>query len=161
MAQAGSTGVDFGGNSILIGIAKKGGVDVIVNDASNRETPVVVGFGENERFIGEQGYVQLKSNFKNTVTFANRFLGIRADSAHFAEEKKWLYVPTTITPENRLLFDVTYKGEKRQFSPEQITAMMLQKVKQIIRKDGVAHNDMVLSVPSYYTEQKKGSSWRR
>jgi len=155
MAQAGSTGVDFGGNSILIGVAKKGGIDVIVNDASNRETPIVVGFGENERFIGEQGYVQLKSNFKNTVTFANRFLGIRADSPFFQEEKKWLYAPTTITQDNRLLFDVTYRGEKRQFTPEQITAMMLQKVKQIIRKDGVQHNDMVLSVPSYYTEQER------
>ena len=59
MAQAGSTGVDLGGNSILIGVAKKGGIDVVVNDASNRETPIVVGFGENERFIGEQGYVQV------------------------------------------------------------------------------------------------------
>jgi len=57
-----SVGIDFGGNSAVIAVAKKGGVEVIVNEASNRETRIVVGFGETERFIGEQGYVQVKTS---------------------------------------------------------------------------------------------------
>jgi len=59
MASAGAVGIDFGGGSAVIAVAKKGGVDIVVNEASNRETPIVVGFGEHERFIGEGGYVQV------------------------------------------------------------------------------------------------------
>ncbi len=59
MSSAGAVGVDFGGNSAVIALAKKGGVEVIVNEASHRETRIVVGFGEKQRFLGEQGYVQV------------------------------------------------------------------------------------------------------
>lgn len=58
-AGAGAVGIDFGGATAVIAIAKKGGVEVIVNEASHRETHVCVGFGEHERFIGESGYVQV------------------------------------------------------------------------------------------------------
>lgn len=150
-----SVGIDFGGNSAVIAVAKKGGVEVIVNEASNRETRIVVGFGETERFIGEQGYVQLKSNFKNTVVYPNRFLGVRVDAPFFQDEKKWLYSPVSTTPDNRLTFDVNYKGEPRQFTPEQITAMMFQTLKQNIRNNDIPHSDVVISVPSYYTEQER------
>lgn len=60
MAFSGSVGIDLGGSTAKIAVAKKGGVEVIVNDASHRETPIVVGFGEHERFIGEGGYVQVR-----------------------------------------------------------------------------------------------------
>jgi len=152
-----SVGIDFGGNSAVIAVAKKGGVEVIVNEASNRETRIVVGFGETERFIGEQGYVQLKSNFKNTVVYPNRFLGVRVDAPFYQDEKKWLYNPVSTTPDNRLTFDVNYKGEPRQFTPEQITAMMFQTLKQNIRNNDIPHSDVVISVPSYYTEQERKS----
>jgi heat shock protein 4 len=155
MSSAGAVGVDFGGNSAVIALAKKGGVEVIVNEASHRETRIVVGFGEKQRFLGEQGYVQLKSNFKNTVVYPNRFLGLRVDAPYYNEEKKWLYSPISTTPDNRLTFDVTYAGEKRQFTPEQITAMMFQTLKQNIKENDVAHNELVISVPSYYTEQER------
>ncbi len=56
----GAIGIDLGGGSAVIAVAKKGGVDIIVNEASHRETQIVVGYGESERFLGEQGYVQVK-----------------------------------------------------------------------------------------------------
>jgi len=59
MASAGAVGIDFGGGAACIAVAKKGGVDIVVNEASHRETPVIVGYGETERFIGEGGYVQV------------------------------------------------------------------------------------------------------
>lgn len=155
MSSAGAVGVDLGGMAAVIAVAKKGGVEVIANEASSRETPIVVGFGENERFIGEAGYVQLKSNFKNTIVYPNRFLGIRGDAPYFNDEKKWLYNAVTVHPDNKVTFDVLYRGERTQFTPEQITATFLQKIKTIVRKNDVGHNDMVLSVPSYWTEQER------
>lgn len=52
-------GVDLGSQTAVIAVAKKGGVEILANEASHRETPVVVGFGDYERFIGEQGYAQV------------------------------------------------------------------------------------------------------
>jgi len=154
-AVAGAIGVDLGGQTACVAVAKRGGVEIVLNDANYRETQMVVGFGENERFIGEQGYVQLKSNFKNTVVFPTRFLGLTPDSPLLNEEKKWLYCPLVTTADNKIAFEVRYKGEKRQFVPEQIVAMMLTKLQNTNRKIGITHNDMVLSVPNYYTDQER------
>jgi molecular chaperone DnaK (HSP70) len=65
--QFGVIGIDFGSSRSVIAVAKKGGVDIIINESSNRETHNIVSFGERERFQGEQGYVKWKSNPKNTV----------------------------------------------------------------------------------------------
>jgi len=108
MSLQGAVGVDFGGGTVKVGVAKRGGVEVITNEASNRESQVVVGFGPNERFIGEQGFVQLKSNFKNTVVFPSRFIGLKSDSPFFNEEKKWLYSPISIGADNKPIFEVFY-----------------------------------------------------
>jgi len=59
MTTVGAIGVDLGGQNAVIAVAQKGGVEIITNEASQRETPVVVGFGKQERFIGEQGFVQV------------------------------------------------------------------------------------------------------
>lgn len=155
MSVAGAIGIDLGSQTALIGIAKKGGVEVIQNESSQRETSICVGFGDNERFLGEQGYAQLKSNFKNTIVFPNRFLGLTPNSAILNEEKKWLYSPLVTTEDNRIAFEVRYRGEVRRFVPEQITAMMIQKLQSTYKKHGMGHNDIVLSVPSYYTEQER------
>jgi heat shock 70kDa protein 4 len=158
MSVQGAIGLDLGSQTACLMVAKKGGVEVVLNEANYRETQLVVGFGDNERFLGEQGYVQLKSNFKNTIVFPTRFLGLRADSPLLAEEKKWLYTPlTTVEGDNRIAFEVKYKGEKRTFQPEQIVAMLLQKLQSNYKKIGVGHNDMVISVPSYFTDAERKS----
>lgn len=87
-----SIGIDLGSQTSCIGYAKKG-VDILANEGSQRETHVVIGFKNEERQIGEQGFMGLKSNFKNSVIFPTRFLGMRGDSALLAEERRWLYQP--------------------------------------------------------------------
>jgi molecular chaperone DnaK (HSP70) len=59
MASVAAVGLDFGGQTAVLAIAKKGGIEVVTNEASQRETPLVVGFGQNERFLGEQAFVQV------------------------------------------------------------------------------------------------------
>lgn len=150
----GTIGVDLGGSNAVIAAAKRGGVEVITNEASHRETQVVVGFGEKERYIGEQAYVQLKSNFKNSIVFPTRFLGATPNSPFLNDEKKWLY-NTLVTEDDKVAFEVTSQGAKQRFIPEQVVAMMLQKIKKIAAMDGITHSDMVLSVPSYFTDQER------
>ena len=151
----GAIGLDLGGNNAVIAVAKGVNVEIITNEASHRETPVVVGFGPNERFIGEQGYAQLKSNFKNTITYPNRFLGLSPDATVLEEEKKYIFTPLVPTADDKIAFEITNKGEKQRFVPEQAVAMMLSKVKENITKGGFNADEMVISVPSYYTEQER------
>jgi heat shock protein 4 len=154
---AGAIGIDLGSQTAVIAVAKKGGVEIVINEANYRETQLVVGFGDSERFIGEQAHVQLKSNFKNSLVYPTRFLGLKPDSALVNEEKKWLYTPLVTNTDNKLVLETRYRGEKKHFLPEQVVAMTLQKLQSYYRKIGVAHNDVVLSAPAYYTEQERKS----
>jgi molecular chaperone DnaK (HSP70) len=98
----------------------------------------------------------LKSNFKNSVSYPIRFLGVKPGSSALQNEKRWIYSGVVET-EDKIGFEVKYRGEKRVFSPEQIVAMSLQKMKQIAHSHGVTHNDMVITVPSYFTiDERKG-----
>lgn len=155
MSIPAAIGIDLGSQNTVIGCAKKGGVEIITNEGSHRETPVVVGYGPNERFIGEQGAVQLKSNFKNTVIYPLRFLGMKGNSPHLDYESKFIYNKLTTLPDGRIGFSVTHQGENRIFLPEQVVATMLQKLKEIVHKNGIGHSDFVLSAPSYFTEQER------
>jgi Hsp70 protein len=58
-AHVGAIGIDLGSQRSVIAVAKKGGVEVLANEGSHRETPNIIGFGERERFIGEQGALQV------------------------------------------------------------------------------------------------------
>lgn len=155
MSVAGAIGLDFGSSTAVLAVAKKGGVEILTNEGSHRETQSIVGFGENERFIGEAGAVQLKSNFKNTIVYPNRLLGLKANNSLLEQETKFLYSKTVPNAENKVTFEVKYRSETKVFLPEQIVAMLLQKFKQIVKRAGVQHNDLVISVPGYYTDVER------
>ena len=154
MSNIGAVGIDLGSLRSCIAVAKRGGVEIIANEASHRETQNIVGFTQNERFIGEQGFVQFKSNFKNTVHYFTRFLDVKSSTPYLNQEAKWLTTPL-VELDQRLAFEVTSQGEKKRFLPEQVTAMMIQKLKQIIEKAGVSGKEVVLSVPGYFTEKER------
>ena len=76
MAKGGAIGIDLGNNRCVIASVKSGGVDILTNDVSNRSSPFIVGFGEKERYLGETGASKINANFRNTVLFANRLIGL-------------------------------------------------------------------------------------
>lgn len=155
MSNIGAVGIDLGSLRSCIAVAKRGGVEIIANEGSHRETQNIVGFGQSERFIGEQGFVQFKSNFKNTVNYFTRFLDVKNTTPYLAQEKKWITTNLIENDDKRIAFEVTFKGEKKRFLPEQVTAMMIQKLKQIIERSGVSGKEVVLSVPGYFTEKER------
>lgn len=87
--NAAPIGIDLGSYTSKIAVAKRGGVEVITNEANFRETPCVVGYGPAERHIGESGNIKMKSNFRDTITFPMRFLGLRPDYPFLRAEQKF------------------------------------------------------------------------
>jgi molecular chaperone DnaK (HSP70) len=71
-------GIDIGAFTTKISIVDRGTIDILTNEANERETPSVVGYGEGIRKIGEMGNAKLKSNYKNTVVSPNRYLGLQS-----------------------------------------------------------------------------------
>lgn len=155
MSTVGAIGLDFGSLRTVVGCAKRGGVEILCNEASHRETLNVVGYSNKERFIGEQGYARMKSNFRNTVTYFNRFLSMDFDSQLAQEERKFIYAPTVAMPNGKLGFRIKQKGEDLDLYPEQVYATMLQKYKGIVHREGIPNYEFVLSVPSYFTDMER------
>ena len=83
-------GIDFGSQNCVIAAVNRGGIEVLTNDLSNRATPSVAGFTNRQRSLGEAGYSKLGTNFRNTILFPTRFLGLSSNSSYIAEERKWI-----------------------------------------------------------------------
>ncbi|KAK6459849.1 heat shock protein of HSP70 family [Scheffersomyces coipomensis] len=86
-------GIDLGTSKSVISAARNGGIDVIVNEVSNRATPSLVGFGPKNRLIGESAKNKQISNVKNTVDNIKRIVGLDFDDADLEIEKKYFTVP--------------------------------------------------------------------
>ena len=157
--DAGAIGIDFGSSRSVIAVAKKRGIDILVNEASQRETINMVSYGPNERFMGEQAEPKAKSHFKNTVSFSSRLLGLPGDypPALLKNETKWISSKVSTNAAGKLVHTVNFQGEDREFLPEQVTGAMLGKLKSIIKLNNLADKEAVISVPNYYTEQEKKS----
>lgn len=127
-------GIDLGSFTSKIAVAKRGGVEVITNEANFRETPCVVGYGPTERHIGESGQIKMKSNFKDTVTFPSRFLGLSPDYPFLKAEQKFCPAKCA-TKDDKLAFQVKYQGHAESLYPEQVYAAYLNKLRNIIEKN--------------------------
>jgi molecular chaperone DnaK (HSP70) len=157
-------GVDFGTLNSTVALTRNGGVDVILNEVSKRETFTFVSLGNEERYLGESGADKAVRNAANTVSCIKRFIGMRADDPEVASEKRFFFGTTSADAEGRLMFDVNYNDELKSFYPEQILAMFLAQLSKYVDREAVIDGapagthvkDCVLTVPCYYTaEQRK------
>lgn len=156
-------GVDFGSRYSVIGTARHGGIDIICNEVSKRETSSFVSLGDDNRFIGESGLDKSVKASTNTVSNVKRFIGLRDDDAGrkiLEYEKKFNYVPTSYDKDGKLVFDMNVDGESVELYPEQILGMLMgqfRKYVSIETKTPIeAVRDCVVTVPVWYTvEQRK------
>ncbi|KAG1763433.1 heat shock protein 70 family [Suillus placidus] len=145
-------GVDFGTLHSKIGVARNRGIDIIVNEVSNRATPSLVAFGPKQRSIGESAKTQETSNFKNTIGGLKRLIGRTLQDQDVEVEKKFLNA-TLVDIGGTVGVEVTYRGEKQIFSATQLVAMYFGKLRDITAnelKTGVS--DLVIAVPGWYTD---------
>uniref|UniRef100_A0A8C2FXU2 Heat shock protein 8 n=1 Tax=Cyprinus carpio TaxID=7962 RepID=A0A8C2FXU2_CYPCA len=125
-----AVGIDLGTTYSCVGVFQHGKVEIIANDQGNRTTPSYVAFTDTERLIGDAAKNQVAMNPTNTVFDAKRLIGRRFDDGVVQSDMKhWPF--NVINDNTRPKVQVDYKGETKSFYPEEISSMVLVKMKEI------------------------------
>ncbi|KAI3403672.1 SSE1 [Candida oxycetoniae] len=151
-------GVDLGNYSTVIACAKNRGIDIVVNEVSNRSTPSLVGFGPKSRYLGESAKNQQTSNIKNTVENLKRIVGLPHNHPDYQIEEKYFTVPLVKSKQSHggVGAKVKYLNKDHEFSATQLLAMYLSKIKDTAHKETKGNiTDICLSVPGWYTEKQR------
>ncbi|KAI3648966.1 hypothetical protein MP228_006820 [Amoeboaphelidium protococcarum] len=149
-------GIDLGTTYSCVAVFQAGKVEIIANDLGSRITPSWVAFTDDgERLIGEAAKNQAPQNPKNTVFDAKRLIGRKYNDKEVQMEKKSL--PFDVTDrDGRPVIQVSVKGEKKTFTPEEISAMVLGKMKQIAEDYlGKEVTHAVVTVPAYFNDAQR------
>merc|ERR1711998_757274 len=156
MSSATAIGIDLGTTYSCVGVWKNGSVEIIANDMGERTTPSYVSFSDSERLVGQAAKNQSARNPENTVFDAKRLIGRKYDDPIVKSDAKlW---PFTIKSGNqdRPVIEVMYKGEKRTFFPEEISSMVLGKMKETAEAYiGQPVKDAVVTVPAYFNDSQR------
>jgi L1 cell adhesion molecule like protein len=148
-------GCDLGTTFSAVGVWKNGQVEIIANDQGNRTTPSYVAFTDSERLIGESAKYQAAANPKNTVFDAKRLIGRKLDDSVKSDMAHW---PFVVKPnaDNKPQIEVDFKGERVTYQPEEISAMVLTKMKQTAETYlGCDVTDAVITVPAYFNDSQR------
>uniref|UniRef100_A0A3P8TII5 Heat shock protein 4a n=1 Tax=Amphiprion percula TaxID=161767 RepID=A0A3P8TII5_AMPPE len=151
-------GFDLGFQSCYVAVARAGGIETIANEYSDRCTPSFVSFGPRNRSIGAAAKSQVVTNCKNTVQGFKRFHGRAFSDPYVQSAKSNLVYDLAQMPSGSTGIKVMYMEEEKVFSIEQVTGMLLTKLKETAEsalKKPVA--DCVISVPSYFTDAERRS----
>lgn len=150
-------GIDLGSSKSVMGVVKAGGIDIVLSETSGRSVPTRVAYTPTERIVGEGVGTQIRRNFKNSILFPTRFLGLNTACADQLKiEKKFICHKVNMNQEtNKISFEVEQMGTKHEFSVEQVMAFFLVKVKDYYKDSGINAHDMVLTVPSYFSNVER------
>ena len=153
-------GIDLGTTYSCVGIYRDGQVEIIANDQGNRTTPSWVAFTpEGERLIGDAAKSQASSNPYNTIFDAKRLMGRKFNDPVVQEEMKTFPFKVVSHGSGNCGIQVDYKGEKKTFTPEEVSAMILTKMKETAEAYlGEQVTDAVITVPAYFNDAQRQST---
>lgn len=149
-------GIDLGTTYSCVGLMKSGRVEILANDQGNRITPSWVAFTDEERLVGDAAKNQFASNPTNTIYDVKRLIGrkfsdpdVQRDMKHFPFK--------VVNQDGNPKVQVTVKGEKKNFSPEEVSAMVLGKMKEIAEAylDNKKVKNAVVTVPAYFNDAQR------
>ena len=148
-------GIDLGTTYSCVGVWRNDHVEIIANDQGNRTTPSYVSFTQDERLIGEPAKSSATNNPANTIFDAKRLIGqkysdpkVQADLKHLSYE--------VVDKDNKPYIQATFRGESKLFSPEEISSMVLVKMKEIAEAFlGETVTDAVVTVPAYFNDSQR------
>ncbi|KAH8965593.1 hypothetical protein BDL97_04G125300 [Sphagnum fallax] len=149
-------GIDLGTTYSCVGVYKNGHVEIIANDQGNRITPSWVAFTDSERLIGEAAKNQAAVNPERTVFDVKRLIGRKFDDKEVQRDIK-LFPYKIISKDGKPNIQVKVKdGEVKVFSPEEISAMVLMKMKETAEAFlGKKIKDAVVTVPAYFNDAQR------
>ena len=148
-------GIDLGTTFSCVGVFQKGKVEIIANEVGNRITPSIVSFSEGQRFIGDSAMPQLISNPRNTIFAVKRLIGRRFNDPEVQGELKRLPYKV-IDKDGRPYVEVEFKGESKQLAPEEVSAMVLTKMKNVAEDYlGKTIKNAVVTVPAYFNDAQR------
>lgn len=155
MSKTPAVGIDLGTTYSCVGVWQHGKVEIIANDQGNRTTPSYVAFTDTERLIGDAAKSQVAMNPKNTVFDAKRLIGRRFDDPKIQDDMKhWPF--TVINEAGKPKIQVEYKGEVKKFAPEEVSSMVLTKMREIAETYlGGKVSDAVITVPAYFNDSQR------
>ena len=126
-----SIGIDLGTTYSCVGVYQNGKVEIIANDMGNRTTPSVVAFKGSERLIGDAAKNQIVSNVENTIFDSKRLIGKKFSDSTVKSDMKYWSFKVDSDKNDKPVIKAQYNDEERSFSPEEISAMVLTKMKEI------------------------------
>ncbi|KAI5675890.1 hypothetical protein M9H77_06840 [Catharanthus roseus] len=149
-------GIDLGTTYSCVGVWLNDRVEIIPNDQGNRTTPSYVAFTDTERLIGDAAKNQVAMNPHNTVFDAKRLIGRRFSDPSVQNDSKLWPFKVISGPGDKPMIIVQYKGEEKQFSPEEISSMVLVKMREIAESFlGQKLNNAVVTVPAYFNDSQR------
>jgi L1 cell adhesion molecule like protein len=149
-------GLDLGTTYSVIAFWENDRVEIIPTDSGNRTLPSCVAFTDTERLIGDGAKNQAAQNPKNTVFDAKRLIGRRFDDPVIQSDIKHWPFSVTAGPDNKPRIGVEFKGEQKSYLPEEISAMVLTKLKQTAEAYlGGEVKDVVITVPAYFNDSQR------
>ncbi|CAJ2511070.1 Uu.00g066950.m01.CDS01 [Anthostomella pinea] len=150
-----AVGIDLGTTYSCVGVYRDDRIEIIANDQGNRTTPSFVAFTDTERLIGDAAKNQVAMNPANTVFDAKRLIGrkfadaeVQADMKHFPFK--------VIDKSSKPVIEVEYKGETKTFTPEEISSMVLIKMRETAEAYlGGNVTNAVITVPAYFNDSQR------
>jgi len=156
MSEDNAIGIDLGTTYSCVGVWKNGQCEIIANDQGNRTTPSWVSFGQEERLVGDGAKSASTSNPTNTIYDVKRFMGRKFSDPIVQEEIKRVPYKVIRSEGDRIKVEVEYKGETKQFSPEEISAMILSNMKETAESYlGAKVTKAVVTVPAYFNDAQR------
>ncbi|EHA24355.1 hypothetical protein ASPNIDRAFT_181371 [Aspergillus niger ATCC 1015] len=153
--MAPAVGIDLGTTYSCVGVFRDDRIEIIANDQGNRTTPSFVAFTDTERLIGDAAKNQVAMNPHNTVFDAKRLIGRRfADAEVQSDMKHWPF--KVVEKGGKPIVEVEFKGETKQFTPEEVSSMILTKMRETAEAYlGGTVNNAVITVPAYFNDSQR------
>jgi heat shock protein 1/8 len=149
-------GIDLGTTYSCVGVWQNDRVEIIANDQGNRTTPSYVAFTDSERLIGDAAKNQTAMNPKNTVFDAKRLIGRKFSDPKVQEDIRGWSFKVVPGVADKPSIEVDFKGETKRFEPEEISSMVLTKMKEIAEMYiGTDIKDAVVTVPAYFNDSQR------
>jgi heat shock protein 1/8 len=149
-------GIDLGTTYSCIGLRRNGKVEIIANERGNRTTPSYVSFDGNERYIGDTAKENLVSNMTNTLFDVKRLMGRKFKDPVVQKDMNHFPFKVTESKNGGCELEIEYMDETKHFTPEEISAMILQKLKNDAETFlGNKIEKAVITVPAYFNDSQR------